>query len=118
MPTNKSQDILDLLRLSEDEIETYLKRTVNELEFTDFSAKLNALTDNLGKLNDSAKGVIKSKLIEEKRTISEGNNYLAVLNVYDTNRLDTQKVKAFLGKQLNKFLNTTTEQKLTFKVKG
>lgn len=118
MPTNKSQDILDLLRLSEDEIETYLKRTVNELEFTDFSAKLNALTDKLGKLNDSAKGVIKSKLLEERRTISEGHNYLAVLHIYDSNRLDTDKIKSFLGKQLNKFLNTTREQRLTFKVKG
>lgn len=117
---NKAEDIFDLLRLSLDEIKTYLERPLHDdMEFTDFAARLNASNNRLDSLNKDAKGKIEALLTRNGKTISEGKNYFALLSTIIVTRLNTDKIKEFLGVKLKDFQKEPSEEtRLTFKIKG
>src|ERR1700743_1698144 len=86
---NNPDDLLDLLRLSCDEIKAYVERPLHDtMEFTDFCAKLNALNNRLDDINKKAKGEIQAVLLKDGRTVSEGTNYFALLQKLTVYRLN------------------------------
>lgn len=116
---SKIVDNLELLKLAIEDIskwDTREQRT--DGTYTDISCRLNVLTGDLVKLNEQLKGKIKAALIEEDKTISEGHTFLAVITRMVVQRLDTEKVKRFLGRRLKDFQVDSPEVRLSFKPKG
>lgn len=108
----------DGLKLDLERVKKYVDRDYHdEMLLTDFVCRLNAFIKELQNEVDEGKGLIKDHLTHQKKTISEGYHYIAVLQESEVNRLNTEKVKAFLGKKLKDFTNTSTETKLIFKPK-
>lgn len=91
---------------------------VDFLLFTDLCARLNSFKNDLDKLNEQAKSRIKTELIQDGRTISEGYNFIATLTSVEVARLDTDRVKVFLGRRLMDYVNVSEERRLVFKPKG
>lgn len=116
---NNPTDLLDLLRLSCDEIKVYLDRPLHDqMELTDFAARLNALNNTLEKLTKQAKQEIEANLTRDGKTISEGTHFFALLTKLVVTRLNTEKVKEFLGRKLGEYQNESHETRISFKIKG
>ena len=93
------------------------KEKHNRDRLVDLAAKLCEAERQLHSHVESIKAAIKASLLEDEKTIAEGENFIAVLSFVDKTILLTEKVKTFLGKKLNEFQETRTEKHLTFKPK-
>lgn len=117
-PILKPAKILEAIRFDLRMVQNYVDRPVHDMmDLTDFSCSLNAQIKELSESLETAKSLIKTRLIQDNKTISEGHHYLAVLSNIEVNRLDTDRVKQFLGKRLADYLNTSNEMRLSFKPK-
>lgn len=102
--------ISDLKRIIEKE-----KHSRDEL--VDLAAKLGQAEKHIHDQQETLKAAIKTSLIQDDKTIAEGENFIAVLTPINKTFLLTDKVKEFLGKKLDQFTDTRTEKHLTFKPK-
>lgn len=85
--------------------------------YIDFSCRFNTFFNELKEVLDETKNEIKTQLVKSGKTIAEGHTFLAVLSETDVTRLDTDRVKQFLGKRLKEYQYTSKEFSLRFKPK-
>lgn len=69
----------------------------------------------LDELNEKLKLAVKADLLEASETVRQGNVFEAVMSDVTKEVLNTIKVKEFLGRQLDKFMTSRTEHRLTFR---
>lgn len=115
----RTETILEHVRESLLDVKQYVEQDHNVAgEFTDFAAQLNAIHKSLEDLNEIAKGKIKTDLVSNNRIYAEGDRFLGELQRSDTERLNTKKVREFLGKRVHQFLIFQPKVSLVFKAKG
>jgi DNA-binding ferritin-like protein (Dps family) len=114
-PKNISKSI-DVLSATLPIIEQLITAKVSK-EYIDYTARLNRIVNEYVKINDSCKSNIKSYLIDNNDSIIKGNNFEAVLKMISKSYLNTEKVKAFLGKKLPQFQTIKDEYQLSFRPK-
>lgn len=114
--TKQAEKALDLLSDSVRVFEGFTEARVTK-DFVDTVAVLNHRLIVMNKTLEKLKGLVKDNLSQVSETVRQGNSFEAVLIVVEKQRLDTVKVKAFLGRQLHKFLVTTPEKHLSFRPK-
>lgn len=112
-------EVLEQLRTAITETRKYVGHSHKvQGDFTDFCARLNVLTSDLSEINKDAKAEIEVFLLESDLTVSEGHQFFCNLTRLEVSRLNTPKVKDFLGKKLSQFQVISSETRLTFKIKG
>lgn len=112
------QGAIDMLVLGIEGIEKIADRPLIKLsDAADLGAKLRLVKSRLDALEDKINGRVKSDLIASNKTIAEGDKFIGTLSVVTKTILNSEKVKAFLGKQLSKFLVERDEYRLSYKAK-
>lgn len=85
--------------------------------FVDLAARLNAQSLFLDKTLDPMKDRIKAQALASGENSVKGKAYQATITTITKSVLDTQKVKAFLGRKLAQFMKERDEVHLVFSVK-
>lgn len=111
------QSAVDQISLGLSALKVVIREKHNRDDLVDLVTKLNQAQKNLESNVDTLKASIKTSLLEEGKTIAEGEQFIAVLSIVERACLMTEKVKAFLGKKLNEYQEIRKENHLTFKPK-
>lgn len=84
-------------------------------DLIDMIALFNHRLSALDKQNNTFKAIIKSDLISSDNSILQGVNFEAVMYRIDKTKLDTAKLKTYLGGKLPDFQVSYKENKLDFR---
>lgn len=109
---------LETISLGIDGIEKLYKREMRLEQFADLQAKVHFTLARLEKLETAGSNRIKTGLLEDNKSIVEGNLWMIQVNPVTVFRLDTAKVKKFLGKQLRRFGSSQIEYRLKYISRG